>query len=93
MEVGSKVCRIIGGDGGIVPKPISLDPTGLLTDIAYRRDVVRNFEQHMTHPFVLSRLCVHAALQVLHEHATHCRLPSTARASQCLLPAAAGVPA
>lgn len=42
-EVGSKVCKIIGGDGGIVPVATPLPSDGLLVDVAYRWDVVCDF--------------------------------------------------
>ena len=35
-EVGSEMCHIVGADGGIVPRPISLPSYGLMTDVAYR---------------------------------------------------------
>lgn len=42
-EVGSNICKIIGSDGGIVPKAIPLPSDGLMTDVAYRWDVVCDF--------------------------------------------------
>jgi hypothetical protein len=35
-EVGSKMCYIVGADGGIVPRPVPLPAYGLMTDVAYR---------------------------------------------------------
>jgi hypothetical protein len=35
-EVGSKLCHIVGADGGIVPRPVPLPDYGLMTDVAYR---------------------------------------------------------
>jgi FtsP/CotA-like multicopper oxidase with cupredoxin domain len=42
-EVGSQVCHIVGADGGVVPRPIALPSGGLMTDVAYRWDIVCDF--------------------------------------------------
>jgi hypothetical protein len=41
VEVSTKICKILGGEGGFadVPKPWPVE--GLLTDVAYRWDLVR----------------------------------------------------
>ena len=38
VEIGSKVCHIIGSDGGVMPDAMNhrMPPNGLLTDVAYR---------------------------------------------------------
>ena len=40
-EVSSKICKILGGEGGFADRPKNWPSDGLLTDVAYRWDVVR----------------------------------------------------
>ena len=40
-EVSSKICKIIGADGGFAQKAKNWPVEGMLTDVAYRWDVVR----------------------------------------------------
>jgi hypothetical protein len=39
-EVSSSICKIIGGDAGFADTPKNWPRSGLLTDVAYRWDVV-----------------------------------------------------
>jgi hypothetical protein len=41
-EVSSKICKIIGADGGFAQKAKNWPVEGMLTDVAYRWDVVRH---------------------------------------------------
>ena len=34
--MGSKLCYIVGADGGIAPRPVAMPSYGLMTDVAYR---------------------------------------------------------
>lgn len=36
MEVGSQICHIVGSDGGVLPRGVSVPSYGLMTDVAYR---------------------------------------------------------
>jgi hypothetical protein len=40
-EVSSKICKIIGADGGFARNAKNWPVEGMLTDVAYRWDVVR----------------------------------------------------
>ena len=40
VEVSSRICKIIGADGGFADKPKTWPADGLLTDVAYRWDAV-----------------------------------------------------
>jgi hypothetical protein len=48
VEIGSKVCNIIGSDGGTVPFAIDhpMPSTGLMLEVAYRWDVVCDFSNY-----------------------------------------------
>lgn len=41
-EVSSKICKIIGADGGFARNAKNWPVEGMLTDVAYRWDVVRH---------------------------------------------------
>ena len=47
-EIGSKICTIIGSDGGIMPyaRNHTMPPNGLMTDVAYRWDIVCDFSNY-----------------------------------------------
>ena len=47
-EIGSKVCNIIGSDGGTVPfaRDHPMPSTGLMVEVAYRWDVVCDFSNY-----------------------------------------------
>jgi hypothetical protein len=47
-EIGSKVCNIIGSDGGTVPyaRDHPMPPTGLMVEVAYRWDVICDFSNY-----------------------------------------------
>jgi hypothetical protein len=54
-EVSSKICKILGGEGGFADRPKNWPSDGLLTDVAYRWDVVRPCPSHLLHqPLLLS---------------------------------------
>jgi hypothetical protein len=57
-EISSRICRILGGEGGFadVPKPWPVE--GLLTDVAYRWDVVRTYVPRPVH-YMLLGLAAH----------------------------------
>lgn len=57
-EIGSKKCYIIGSDGGIVPNADKhmLPAAGLLTDVAYRWDIICDFTGYTAD--VSTLLCV-----------------------------------
>lgn len=41
-EVSSRICKLIGADGGFADRAKNWPAEGLLTDVAYRWDVVRH---------------------------------------------------
>ena len=47
-EIGSNVCHIIGSDGGTMPDALNhkMPPSGLLTDVAYRWDIICDFSKY-----------------------------------------------
>jgi hypothetical protein len=47
-EIGSNVCHIIGSDGGTMPDALNhrMPHTGLLTDVAYRWDIICDFSNY-----------------------------------------------
>ena len=59
-EIGSKKCYLIGSDGGIIPNADKhpLPAAGLMTDVAYRWDIVCDFTGYTDK--VCTLLCVKA---------------------------------
>jgi hypothetical protein len=47
-EIGSKVCKIIGSDGGTLPyaNDHPMPPTGLMVEVAYRWDIICDFSAY-----------------------------------------------
>ena len=47
-EIGSNICHIIGSDGGTMPDALNhrMPHTGLLTDVAYRWDIICDFSNY-----------------------------------------------
>ena len=58
-EIGSKKCYIIGSDGGIVPNADkhTLPAAGLLTDVAYRWDIICDFTGYTADVSTLLHVC------------------------------------
>jgi hypothetical protein len=64
-EIGSQVCHIIGSDGGTMPDAMNhrMPPGGLLTDVAYRWDIICDFSKYKksvsSHLTVAPRVFLH----------------------------------
>ena len=62
-EIGSKVCNIIGSDGGTVPyaRDHPMPPAGLMLEVAYRWDIVCDFSAYQNRVSSCPGSCCNAA--------------------------------
>ena len=82
-EISSKICNIIGADGGSMPyaRDHPWPSTGMMTDVAYRWDVVCDFSSYTGRVcscllYVLNQSCqVVAADRCLHFRSRSCQPP------------------